>query len=136
MKPSQIVQQRNNEAREAELNDELDKAIALYEKNVQEPVADPFAFDRLMVIYRKQKAYKEELRVIKKGIELFAEQTRQQLKENISGKKNASQLVKLSNAFMKGAGLVDKKGNDTYLPEPVNKWTNRKSVVEKKLKAK
>jgi hypothetical protein len=34
---------------------------------------------------------------------------------------------------MKFAGLRDRKGNSTYLPEPLAKWTKRKQVVEKRL---
>jgi hypothetical protein len=89
-----------------------------------------------MVIYRKQKAYKEELRVIKRGIQVFKEHGKKILQENIASHKNKSQLVRLSNAFMKGAGLVDKKGNDTHVPEPINKWLKRQEVVEKKMKGK
>jgi hypothetical protein len=136
MKLSQTIAERNESAKEAELNEHIEEAIRLYELNIKEEVTDQFAYDRLMVIYRKQKAYNDELRVIKRGIQLFTEQTKKQLKENISTHKNKTQLERLSNAFMKGAGLIDKKGNDKHVPEPVNKWMKRQAVVEKKLKGK
>ena len=136
MKLSQTIAERNESAKEAELNEDIDEAIRLYELNIKEQIADQFAFDRLMVIYRKQKAYKDELRVIKRGIQLFTEHTKKHLEEKVSAHKNKTQLVRLSNAFMKGAGLVDKKGNETHIPEPVNKWMRRQAVVEKKLKGK
>ncbi len=121
---------------EAESQDDFGQAIALYEQNIKEPVADPFAYERLMILYRKQKAYKDELRVIKKGIQVFKEQTKQVLQNNIARKKNKSEVEKLSNAFMKGAGLIDRKGNETHIPEPINKWMKRQVVVEKKIKGK
>src|SRR5688500_17750680 len=136
MKLSQTIAERNKSAMEAEEQGDFDQTISFYEQNIKEPVADQFAYDRLMILYRKQKAYTEELRVIKKGIQVFREQGKQVLKNNIARKKNKSELEKLSNAFMKGTGLIDRKGNVTHIPEPVNKWMKRQLVVEKKIKAK
>jgi tetratricopeptide (TPR) repeat protein len=136
MKLSQTIAERNKSAMEAEEQGELDQAISLYEQNIKEPVADQFAYNRLMILYRKLKAYKEELRVIKKGIQVFKEQGKQVLQNNIARKKNKSELEKLSNAFMKGTGLIDRRGNQTHIPEPVNKWMKRQVVVEKKIKGK
>ena len=136
MKLSQIIADRNKSATEAEAQGDFDKAISLYEQNIKEPVVEQFAYDRLMILYRKQKAYKEELRVIKKGIQVFKEQGKQVLKNNIARKKNKTELEKLSNAFMKGTGLIDRKGNETHIPEPINKWMKRQVVVEKRIKGK
>ena len=136
IKLSQTIAERNKKAKEAEDAEEVEDAIELYEENIKTEIADAFAYERLMVLYRKQKDYKQELRVIKRGIEVFKKQARGVLENNISSKKNKAALVKLSNAFMKGAGLVDKKGNETHVPEPVNKWMKRLAVVEKRLKKK
>ena len=136
IKLSQTIADRNKQAREAEDADDLEKATALYEENIKTEVADAFAYERLMVIYRRQKAYKEEQRVIKRGIEVFKKQSRTVLENNIPSNKNKAALVKLSNAFMKGAGLIDKKGKETHIPEPVNKWMKRLEVVAKRLKKK
>ena len=136
MKISQTFAGKNKSAQEAESAGDFTTAIRLYEENIIQDVADPFAFDRLMIIYRKQKSYKDELRVIKRGIQLFKEQEKKHLQQNIAQHKNKNNLVKLSNAFMIGAGLVDKKGNDKHIPEPINKWTKRQAVVEKKLQVK
>jgi hypothetical protein len=40
----------------------------------------------------------------------------------------------LSSAFLKAAGLSDKKGKLLFLPEPLAKWSRRKLLLEKKLK--
>ena len=136
IKLSQTIAERNKQAKEAEAAEDMEKAIALYEENIKTEVADAFAYERLMVIYRRDKAYKQEQRVIKRGIEVFSKQARELLENNIASKKNKATLVKLSNAFMKGAGLIDKKGKETHVPEPVNKWTKRLEVVEKRLKKK
>ena len=136
IKSSLTISERNKQAKQAEEKEAFDKAIKLYEENIKIDIADPVAYERLMILYRKQKAYKEEMRVIKRGIEVFRKQARGVLENNISSKKNKAELVKLSNAFMKGAGLVDRKGNETHIPEPVNKWMKRLDVVEKRLKKK
>ena len=128
------IEEKTNSAKEAEISGDEEAAIRIYEEIADSGQPTEFAFTRLMVLYRKQKKYKEELRVIKKGIQVFSDQHKKQLEENLSEKKNRSEIVKLSNAFMKGAGLVDKKGKDVYYPEPINKWMKRKTVVEKKIK--
>ena len=55
------VEERNIEARQAELDNDLNRAVTLYEKNIREDYADEFSFERLMIIYRKQKEYENEL---------------------------------------------------------------------------
>jgi hypothetical protein len=119
----------------AEAEGDTERAVELYENSIKKGIADPFPFDRLLVIYRKQKKFKDELRVIMRGIEVFNEQLEEQQKEILKRTKNAASLRRLSKAFGKTSGLSDKKGNLTVLPGPVGKWLRRKKVVEQKLKA-
>jgi hypothetical protein len=84
-----------------------------------------------MIIYRKQKNYKEELGVLNEGIQFFKGQHENKQRELVGTNKKIAQL---STAFMKSVGLKDKKGKNTYYPEPVPRWEKRKQVVEKKLK--
>ncbi len=120
-----------DKAKEAESEGNLEDAAALYERLVKENNSDEFVFDRLMIIYRKLKLYKDELRIINKGIKVFEDIH----KKPVARKSEKQQrLTTLSNAFMKSAGLKDKKGNLVYIPEPLSRWMKRKSVVEKKLK--
>ena len=117
-------------AREAESAGKLEDAATHYEQLIKENSSDEFVFDRLMILYRKLKLYKEELRTINKGIKVFED-----IYKKPTGRKSAKQekLTTLSNAFMKSAGLKDKKGNLLYTPEPLSRWMKRKRVVEKKL---
>jgi hypothetical protein len=119
-------------AAEAEGNTE--RAVELYESSIKKGIADPFPFDRLLVIYRKQKKYKDELRVILRGIQVFNEQLEEQQKQLLKRTKNSAALKRLSRAFGKSSGLTDKKGNLKFLPGPLSKWLRRKEVVEQKLK--
>ena len=127
------VSDRIEKARQAEAGEDPDAAIKLYEENIKSGYPDQYSFDRLMILYRKQKKYKDELRVIKRGIKVFTEDNERRQKAQVKSAKNKKQVTELSNAIMKSAGLRDRKGNSTYLPEPLAKWTKRKEVVEKKL---
>jgi tetratricopeptide (TPR) repeat protein len=124
---------RNAEGREAEAQDDVDAAIKLYEQNIKEGYADPFAFDRLMILYRKLKRYKDELRVINRGIKVFTAANEKRRKSMFESARSKRQVHALSAELMKKTGLADKKGNELYQPEPLGKWMKRKEVVEKKL---
>src|SRR4028118_1961053 len=108
------VEQRNAAAKAAETAGDLAGAIQLYEDNIRLDYKHEFAFNRLLVIYRKQKMFKQELRVINRGIRVFSEIRTDHMKLL----KNRKQVQELSNAFMTKAGLKDKKGNSTYFPQP------------------
>jgi|SRR3954471_15983094 tetratricopeptide (TPR) repeat protein len=118
-------------AEKAEKNEQLDEAMKLYKDALKIEPSYELPYDRLMIIYRKQKNYKEELKVINEGIKFFQKQheNKQQQLSN-SNKK----IVQLSNALMKSVGLKDKKGKNIYYPEPIPKWQKRKQLVEKKMK--
>ena len=49
----------------------LNEAIALYEYNISQRFDGNFPYDRLAIIYRKQKKYDEEIRVLKQAIDVF-----------------------------------------------------------------
>jgi hypothetical protein len=124
------VDERNDAARRAEQAGDISKAIKLYEQNIRENYADRVAFDRLMVIYRKQKDYKDELRVINRGVELFKENMKEHLKNSLPRHVDEKKIERLSNAIMKGTGL---KNKSPHFPDPIDKWIKRKEIVQKKL---
>ncbi len=115
--------------KEEEAMGNFKQAAKYYEEAIKEVRADELPFNRLMIIYRKQKLFKDELRVIKKGIKTFEAIYQKQSAKSRKSKK----LSDLSELFMKSSGLKDKKGNLLYQPEPIAKWVKRKEVVEKKL---
>ena len=105
-----------------------------YREQVKKGLFSPLPYDRLMIHYRKEKNFNEELKVIKKGIEVFRKYyTTLQVS---ASKKQKSKIAELSRKISRSTGLVDKKGNDTYLPEPLPRWIKRQSVVEQKLNKK
>ena len=119
-------------AKEAEANDKLEQAAKLYEQGLKEKPLNEFFYDRLMIIYRKLKRHKDELRIINEGIKRFEEANKQRAQKL---GKNKTTITRLSNALLKASGLVDKKGKPVYEPGPIEKWKKRKLVVEKKIKS-
>jgi tetratricopeptide (TPR) repeat protein len=118
-----------DEAREAESTD-VDTAVKLYQRAIKQEPHDERAYDRLMIVYRKEKRYEEELDLINKGIKAYEEFFAERSKKIVG--KNAK-AVQISNALAKSLGLKDKKGKDHILKEPIASWVKRKEIVEKKL---
>lgn len=104
-------------------------AITNYQKAIQIEPINKFAYNRLMIIYRKEKMYKEELKLIDEAITNI--QTAYNKKKTKF--KSNSNVFKLSNALMKSTGLTDKKGDLVYEPEPVPTWKKRRQTVLKRL---
>lgn len=63
---------RNNEGTAYEKAGREDEAIAIYEENIADGYPALHSFDRLMIIYRRRKDYYNEIRVIKKAIDVFS----------------------------------------------------------------
>jgi hypothetical protein len=125
------VDERNETAKEAEKAGDVNKAVRFYEQNIREDYADKFAFERLMIIYRQQKEYKDELRVIKRGIEVFQKSFKERVKQSLSRRVSDRKLEQLSNAIIKISG---QKKEELHFPDPIDKWLKRKEIVEKKVK--
>lgn len=125
------VEERNSEARMAEQEGNLNRALKLYEKNIKEEYADEFAFERLMIIYRRQKEYKDELRVINRGIKVFQQNMEDHLKHSLARRIEGTKLERLSRAIMEKSGL---KKEALHFPDPIDKWIKRKEIVQKKLR--
>jgi len=115
------------EASEAEEKKDISAAIKDYEEAIKlNPLAEK-AYDRLMIIYRKEKDYKKELKLINTGIKSFESFYK-------SKKSRSKKIADISNKLNRSFGFTDKKGNAVYDPEPIAKWKKRKAVVEKKIK--
>jgi tetratricopeptide (TPR) repeat protein len=118
------------EGKEAEANKDLETAAKTYERAIKQEPHEEVPYDRLMIIYRKQYRYEDELNLINKGIGAFESFYKKKSQKIVSKNKEAE---KLSMSLAKSLGLTDKKGNDVYHLGPVDKWLKRKAVVEKKL---
>jgi len=113
-------------AKEKEQEEEFDDAIDAYGHLIKEHPKKEYAYQRLMMLYRKQKEYKKELKVVETALQNF-----KYVLGNPSAKKQNKKINQLSMRLMKSTGLVDKKDNPAFLPEPLQKWTKRKLALEK-----
>ena len=107
---------------------EVDKAINAYEKVIKKNPLQEQAYERLMIIYRKQKEHKKELAIIKAGIAAFNKFYATAMKPSTDKK-----VISISRALLKSTGLADKKGNPLFQREPIGKWARRAAVVKNKL---
>lgn len=108
--------------------------IALYEQQTKTGIADPLPYDRLMIYYRKQKEYKKELQLINQALKVFGEKLKKQTSQIFATAKSRTASKKLMEKFSKSVGLMDKKGNPNYVPEPLARWMKRKQTVQQKIK--
>lgn len=116
------------QAKEAEEREDFSQAADLYEQVIKRHPLRDQPYDRLMIIYRKLKRFKDEFRVINRGIDTFEKFFNKKKEKMLSRHK---QLARLSNALMKSTGLKD---SGDYMPGPLARWKKRKAFVEKKLK--
>lgn len=116
-------------ASEAEEREDYPGAAKLYEKIIKKDHLEENAYNRLFMMYRKLGEYQKELDAIDAGIEAFE-------KFFASHRpKKTGKVSSISQKLSKSLGLIDKKGNSVYSPEPIGKWKRRRVVVEKKVKA-
>lgn len=118
---------RFSQAKEIESAGDLAVAAKMYLAIIKLDPHHLQAYNRLMIIYRKQKMYREELAIIERAITAFTnlytpKAAHNKIVRNIS--------AKLNKAF----GMVDKKGNSLFDPGPVASWKKRKILVEKRIK--
>lgn len=121
------LKQTLKEAEKAEEKEDVSLAIKDYENAIQkDPLAEK-AYDRLMILYRKDKNYKKELQLINSGIKAFESFYK-------SRKSGSKKIAEISKKLNKSFGFTDKKGNAIYDPEPIARWKKRKVTVEKRIK--
>ena len=120
------VNELTSKAEEAEKADPS-LAIETYKQIVEKDPLQTRAYDRLMILYRKEKDYKRELSIINSGIKTFEKFYKDQLG------KPSKKISEISKQLNKAFHLIDKKGNSLYAPEPIDRWQKRKEVVERKV---
>jgi tetratricopeptide (TPR) repeat protein len=59
---------RNILGKDLEKSGRVEEAIRIYEENVAEDYDTPFPYERLAILYHKQKKYDNEIRVIELGM--------------------------------------------------------------------
>jgi hypothetical protein len=119
------IQEMINSAQQAETDEENESAITWYEKIIKADPLNEYAYDRLMILFRKIKDVKKELFIINQAVKAFEQFYRSRL--NMSKK-----ISDISNKLSKSVGLIDRTGVSLYNPEPIATWKKRKATLEKK----
>jgi len=115
-----------HQARVAEGDKDVEKAASLYEKVIeQKPILEQ-PYTRLMIIYRKLKQPKDELRVINEALKVFRDYHNERVKQY----SRKDKIGQVSKALLKS--LTGSTKAQPY-PQPVPKWFARQKQVEKKL---
>lgn len=72
----QLTASNNNKGIAFEKQGDTASAIEVYEKNLEIGYPASHSYNRLMIIYHREKRYEDEVRVIKKAIEVFSSDVR------------------------------------------------------------
>ncbi|MFT3680154.1 MAG: hypothetical protein QM791_07760 [Ferruginibacter sp.] len=116
------------EARSHETSKEVKKAAELYQRCIRLRPGREICYNRLMILYRKQKMYKKEVAVLRAGIKYFSNLYKGRAKAN-------KQIRTLSNNILKSTGLLTSKGENIFEHEPVKKWKQRLQLLQEKYAA-
>lgn len=123
------VKETITEAKAAEDSGKHETAVGFYEQALQIDHLNEYAYNRLMIIYRKLKDKKKELQIINTAIKAY--------KKFYASKKYATKsIAAISDKLNRSFGLTDKKGIVLYTPEPIATWQKRKELLEKRKKKK
>src|ERR1051326_93093 len=109
LREAATAQEWLNKAKGFEKAEEWQDAAAAYEKVIAIDPVNESAYNRLMIIYRKEKEWKKELAVVKKGIKAFEEYY-----ASTSRRSHGKNVIRLSQALMRSMELADKKGRPFY----------------------
>ena len=127
MRVTQNYMELISSGRQYELDDDPKEAIKCYNDAVKQKPVDAFPFTRLMILYRKEKRFEDELKIINKAIETFKAFYDKRIKKF----SRTNKLGQASKALLQHLNKGN-NGLDEY-PAPVPVWTKRKEMVEQKL---
>jgi tetratricopeptide (TPR) repeat protein len=118
-------------AKEAESLGDSTGALALYQQVVSNDPLEQHAWQRLMVLYRKQKDYKSELKTISVALKNYEAHAKEAQRQWLLKNKKAATLFK---SLAKSLGLMDGKGIVINHNPILDQWNRRKELVTARLK--
>lgn len=122
---------QNMNGQELEKSGDILGAIELYEKNVALRYPAIHAYQRLMVLYHKQKDYENEKRIIEIAIEVFDKDNQTRAERCIEQHPNKKEDILRS--LCSCTQLWGDDGWVIFNPVDVNKWKRRLEKLNKKM---
>ncbi|MCF6407339.1 bacterial transcriptional activator domain-containing protein [Chitinophaga filiformis] len=122
-----------SEAKEAESMGDSGKAITLYQQAVKNDPLQEQAWQRLMILHRKQKDYAGELKIINLALKAYETHSREVQQQWLQKNKKAAPLIK---SLAKSLGLMNTSGVMIDHNPILDKWNHRKEWVKARLKKK
>jgi hypothetical protein len=118
-------------ARALEQNDEPGQAIEIYQKLYNQLPADRRVIGRMLIIFRKLKAYKKELQLIDNTIK----QTKESILANQRNwMKTHRKIASINVALGRSLKMLDAKGLPLYEEPFITGLKKRKALVKRRLK--
>ena len=126
------IAHRNNLGISLEKDGMTDEAIEQYELNIKDGYPATHSFNRLMVIYRRTKCYEDEIRVIKRAIDVFSCENRRRANNAISRHPDKEDSIRMSEQSCTQI-YEEKEGRITVLfnPYPVTNYRQRLDKAQK-----
>jgi hypothetical protein len=118
-------------ARQIETEGNLSEAETIYLQIIKSDLLNAEAYNRLLVIYRKQKEYRKELAMVSKAIKAHEDSFWLAQKKWISVNKTAARISRL---LAKKLGLINKKGLPLRQNQQLTNWYKRRSNLLRRLK--
>jgi tetratricopeptide (TPR) repeat protein len=121
-----------SKARRSEEIGGLSEAAEIYERIIKQAPMEAVAHNRLMVLTRREKDYRKELRIIQQAI---AAHTRHAQENQQAWLRSHKKTARLAKALVKSLGLTDRKGLPVVENRQLANWRKRLQVVKKRLAA-
>jgi len=119
------------EAKDAESQGDSTRAITLYQQAVANDPLEEQAWQRLMILHRKQKDYPGELKIINLALKTYETHAREAQRQWLQQHKKGASLFK---SLAKSLGLMNSKGEMLNDNPVLKKWIRRKEMVTARLK--
>jgi hypothetical protein len=114
---------------ELEKDGAFDQAEKLYLETIKNHPLEVGAYNRLMIIYRKQRAIEKEQKIILQAIKAYEEDVKNAQTTWVKSNRKAARLSK---QLVQSLGLLDKRGMPINEPPQIETWRRRLVNLKKK----
>lgn len=121
----------NNEGIFLEKSGEIEKAIHIYERNIEIGYPATHSYDRLMTLYNRNKDYQNEARIAKNAIDIFSIENEKRYKKSIEEHPELKEEIEY--AYFMEEKVMDNNAFYIYVPYKVKNYKNRLEKIIHKI---